>query len=106
MIKVREKYRTSRTEYLRICKDAEGHWGVERWREFPTKSLGVVFVGTLKDCREMVKGEHGRYLLLGDLPKDKKLILNALRTLYFMALELKSVVNSLEKAIDLKNLKK
>lgn len=37
---------------------------------------------------------------------DKKLILNALRTLYLMALELKSVVNSLEKAIDLKNLKK
>lgn len=37
---------------------------------------------------------------------DKNLILNALRTLYLMALELKSVVNSLEKAIDLKNLKK
>lgn len=37
---------------------------------------------------------------------DKKLILNALRTLYLMALELKSVVNSLEKAIDLKNIKK
>lgn len=37
---------------------------------------------------------------------DKDLILNALRTLYLMALELKSVVNSLEKAIDLKNLKK
>lgn len=37
---------------------------------------------------------------------NKKLILNALRTLYLMALELKSVVNSLEKAIDLKNLKK
>lgn len=37
---------------------------------------------------------------------DKKLILNALRTLYLMALELKSVVNSLEKAIKLENLKK
>lgn len=37
---------------------------------------------------------------------DKKLILNALRTLYLMALELKSVVNSLEKAIELENLKK
>lgn len=37
---------------------------------------------------------------------NKDLILNALRTLYLMALELKSVVNSLEKAIDLKNLKK
>lgn len=67
MIKVREKYRISRTEYLRICKDAGGHWVVERWRVFPTKSLGVVFVGTLKDCREMVKREHGRYLILGVL---------------------------------------
>lgn len=66
MIKVRERYRISRTEYLRICKGAKGHWVV--WREFPTKSLGVVFVGTLKDCREMVKREHGRYLILGDLP--------------------------------------
>lgn len=67
MVKVGEKYRTSRTEYLRICKYAKGHWVVERWGGFPTKSLGVVFVGTLNDCREMVKREHGRYLLLGDL---------------------------------------
>lgn len=37
---------------------------------------------------------------------DKDLILNALRTLYLMALELKAVVNLLEKAIDLENLKK
>lgn len=37
---------------------------------------------------------------------DKNLILTALRTLYLMALELKAVVNSLEKAIDLENLKK
>ena len=37
---------------------------------------------------------------------DKDLILNALRMLYLMALELKSVVDSLEEAIDLKNLKK
>lgn len=37
---------------------------------------------------------------------DKKLILDALRTLYLMALELKSVVNSLEKAIELENIKK
>ena len=37
---------------------------------------------------------------------DKDLTLNALRTLYFMALELKAVVNLLEKAIDLENLKK
>lgn len=37
---------------------------------------------------------------------DKNLILNALRTLYLMALELKAAVNLLEKAIDLKNLKK
>lgn len=65
MIKVREKYRISRTEYLRICKYAKGHWVVERWRVF--QSLGVVFVGTLKDCRDVVKREHGRYLLLGDL---------------------------------------
>lgn len=67
MIKVGVKYRISRTEYLRICKYAKGPWGVESWRVFPTESLGVVFVGTLKDCREMVKREHGRYLLLGDL---------------------------------------
>lgn len=32
---------------------------------------------------------------------DKDLILNALRTLYLMALELKAVVDLLEKAIDL-----
>lgn len=37
---------------------------------------------------------------------DKDLILNALKMLYLMALELKAVVNSLEKAIDLENLKK
>lgn len=37
---------------------------------------------------------------------DKDLILNALRTLYSMALELKAAVNLLEKAIDLENLKK
>lgn len=37
---------------------------------------------------------------------NKNLILNALRTLYLMALELKAVVNLLEKAIDLENLKK
>lgn len=37
---------------------------------------------------------------------DKNLILTALRTLYLMALELKAVVNLLEKAIDLENLKK
>lgn len=37
---------------------------------------------------------------------DKDLILKALRTLYLMALELKAVVNLLEKAIDLENLKK
>lgn len=37
---------------------------------------------------------------------DKRLILSALRTLYLMALELKSAVNLLEKAIDLENLKK
>lgn len=37
---------------------------------------------------------------------DKDLILNALRTLYLMALELKAVVNLLEKAIGLENLKK
>lgn len=37
---------------------------------------------------------------------DKNLILTALRTLYLMALELKAVVNSLEKVIDLENLKK
>lgn len=37
---------------------------------------------------------------------DKYLILNALRTLYLMALELKAAVNLLEKAIDLENLKK
>lgn len=37
---------------------------------------------------------------------DKNLILNALKTLYLMALELKAAVNLLEKAIDLKNLKK
>lgn len=68
MIKVREKYRISRTKYLRICKGARGRWVVECWRVFPTESLGVVFVGTLKDCREMVEREHGRYLLLGVLP--------------------------------------
>jgi hypothetical protein len=66
LIKVREKYRISRTEYLIICKDAEGHWVVARGG-FPIESRGVVFVGTLKDCREMVKREHGRYLLLGVL---------------------------------------
>lgn len=37
---------------------------------------------------------------------DKDLILNALRTLYLMALELKAVVNLIENAIDLENLKK
>lgn len=37
---------------------------------------------------------------------DKKLILNALKMLYLMALELKAAVNLLEKAIDLENLKK
>jgi hypothetical protein len=37
---------------------------------------------------------------------DKNLILKALKTLYLMALELKAAVNLLEKAIDLKNLKK
>lgn len=37
---------------------------------------------------------------------DEKLILSALRMLYLMALELKAVVNSLEKAIDLENIKK
>lgn len=37
---------------------------------------------------------------------DKNLILNALKMLYLMALELKSAVNLLEKAIDLENLKK
>lgn len=37
---------------------------------------------------------------------DKNLILNALKMLYFMALELKAAVNLLEKAIDLENLKK
>lgn len=37
---------------------------------------------------------------------DKNLILNALKTLYLMALELKAAVDLLEKAIDLKNLKK
>lgn len=37
---------------------------------------------------------------------DKDLILNALRMLYLMALELKAAVNLLEKAIDLENLKK
>lgn len=37
---------------------------------------------------------------------DKNLILNALKTLYLMALELKAAVNFLEKAIDLENLKK
>lgn len=37
---------------------------------------------------------------------DKDLVLNALRKLYLMALELKATVNLLEKAIDLENLKK
>lgn len=37
---------------------------------------------------------------------DKYLVLQALKTLYLMALELKAVVNSLEKAIELENLKK
>lgn len=37
---------------------------------------------------------------------DKDLILNALKTLYLMALKLKAAVNLLEKAIDLENLKK
>lgn len=37
---------------------------------------------------------------------DKDLIINALRTLYLMALELKAAVNLLEKAIDFENLKK
>lgn len=37
---------------------------------------------------------------------DKNLILNALKMLYLMALELKAAVNLIEKAIDLENLKK
>lgn len=37
---------------------------------------------------------------------DKNLILNALKMLYLMALELKAAVNLLERAIDLENLKK
>lgn len=37
---------------------------------------------------------------------DKNLILNALKMLYLMALELKAAVNLLEEAIDLENLKK
>lgn len=65
MIKVEKKYRISRTEYLMICKDAKGHWVVERWSEFSTNSLGVVFEGTLKDCREMVEREYVRYFVFG-----------------------------------------
>lgn len=65
MIKVGEKYRISPTDYLRICKDANGLWVVERYQ---VRELPIVFVGTLKECREMVKREHGRYLLLGGFP--------------------------------------
>lgn len=68
MIKVEKKYPISRTEYLMICKDAKGHWVVERWSGFPSKSLGVVFEGTLKDCKEMVKREYVRYFVLGVFP--------------------------------------
>lgn len=53
-------------------------------------------------ARKIINGEDFKEFC----QMDKKLILNALRTLYLMALELRSVVNSLEKAIDLKNLKK